>query len=110
MKEAIKSLLKNNFKEWQGISTLMERGWRKLPIKIECSIVELLADYRDINLLAEEIEEVLKKYKIDISNVKAFSMLGEYITVQIKEATPKTEEVIIIPKIINAIMCLGVND
>ena len=86
MSKTTKELLTNNLVTWNGIHSLMERGWRQLPIRIDEKSIKVL-DVDVIEVLVSQVESVLRKYHIRVSNIKAFSILnGGYLCVQIDES------------------------
>jgi len=72
---------KKQFVPWRGIYSLMQGGWRQLPIKVQDFKWENYGEFKDI--LHTELENALIKYKIN--EVVNFSILCDnYITVKIK--------------------------
>jgi hypothetical protein len=69
----LKIKFKQKFKNWHGISTLMQGGWKLLPVRVEAFNWNWLDDGFD-KILEKQIREALQKYKISIKRVNAFSM------------------------------------
>jgi len=82
---SIKNLLKFKFKRWNGFYSIMEGGWRLLPVRMEgCNFSGAE------NILAKEIRKALKRYKIMVSNINGFSMTSDgTIIVQLKNGMIK---------------------
>lgn len=79
---------KEKYKVWHGLKTLMEGGWRGLPVRVEGFT---WSDYEELSpLLNKSIEESLIKYHYDINNIKGFSIwTNGDVLVQVKELTTK---------------------
>jgi hypothetical protein len=79
---SIKNLLKSKFKPWNGLYSIMEGGWRLLPVRMDgCNFSGAE------NILAKEIRMALKKYKMKVPNINAFSMVSDgTILVQLKNS------------------------
>ena len=77
----IKNLLKSKFKPWNGLCSLMEGGWRMIPIRMECGSISGAEE-----VLAKEIRSLLKRYSLKVSGINAFTMfLDGTIGMQLKK-------------------------
>ena len=90
--KTIKQLLKTKFKNWYGFLSLMEGGWRRLPIRIDPNdIKDVIKDEEALSIVSKEIRDALKKYSFKISDIEYFSMLCDGSLV-VKMATTKPKK------------------
>jgi len=78
-----------NFEPWRGIDSLMEGGWRRLPIKLDKELDLKKLSPKEETLLFDalnlDVRKKLKQYKFKISQVDKFAIMCDgMFTVRIK--------------------------
>ena len=63
------------YKQWNGLSTLMEGGWRLLPVRIEFDLEEDDKEAPDGGSFKDCLGDILQKYKnrYNVSNWSLFT-------------------------------------